>query len=94
MTTSLRAVLDAFKDQHAAVSLNRLSRELDISPALLDSMIDYWVRKGRLREAITPATCGVCGHAKGCPFIMKLPRMVELVGPDDPPPDDPPCACC
>lgn len=94
MTTSLRAVLDAFEDQHTAISLNQLSSELDISPAVLDSMIDYWVRRGRLREAATPATCGACGHAKGCPFIMKMPRLVELVNQDEPPNSSSPCSCC
>jgi hypothetical protein len=94
MTTQLRAVLDAFEGKHTAVSLNQLSRELGVTPAILDSMIDFWVRKGRLREAATPTTCGSCGHAQSCPFIMKMPRMIELVKPDEPPMDDPPCACC
>lgn len=93
MATSLRAVLDAFEYKNTAVSLNQLSRELGVTPAILDSMIDYWVRKGRLREA-APTSCSTCNHARGCPFIMKMPRMIELVRPDDPPPDDPPCACC
>jgi hypothetical protein len=94
MTTTLRAVLNAFESRATAISLSQLSRELGIAPALLESMLAYWVHKGRLREAAPPTTCNTCGAAKGCPFIMKMPRMYELVTTGEADDSHPPCACC
>lgn len=94
MTTSLRAVLNAFENKNTTLSLNQLSRELGIGPTTLDSMIAYWVNKGRLREAAQITQCRTCGSAEGCPFIIKMPRRYELVNPPDLPDDPPPCSCC
>ncbi len=94
MTTSLRAILNAFENKNTALSLGQLSRELDIAPAMLDSMIDYWVRKGRLREAAQTSQCTTCGSVKGCPFILKMPRMYELATMNASSDNEPPCSCC
>ncbi len=77
MTTTLRQVLDHFEQQSGAVSLPQMARDLGIERATLENMIEYWVRKGRLREVSAPA-CDTCGSAQGCPFIMTLPRCYEL----------------
>ena len=86
MTTMLRQVLNAFEDSAGPRSLGKLAKELDIAPGMLEGMIDYWVRKGKLREAGSgTATCTTCGKATSCPFIMKLPRSYELATGDTPP---------
>ncbi len=90
MTTTLRQVLDHFEHQSEAVSLPQMARDLGIERPMLENMIDYWVRKGRLREVSAPA-CNTCGGAQGCPFIMTLPRRYELAVGD--PPTAAPCAC-
>ncbi len=60
-----------------------MARDLGIERVMLESMIEYWIRKGRLREVSAPA-CDTCGSAQGCPFIMTLPRRYELAVGDAP----------
>lgn len=90
--TQLRAVLEAFENAEQPQTLPQMARALSLEPAMLEDMIAYWVRKGRLREVNGGAACTACGHASGCPFIMQMPRSYELVGPGDPAPDDAGCA--
>lgn len=91
---SLRQVLDAFTDHSGPVSLKQLARELQMDPGVLEDMVGFWVRKGRLRETSNLDNCNTCGAKSGCPFIVKLPRRYELVTDDDPSDDTPPCSCC
>ena len=93
--TVLRQVLDVFEDTSRSLTVNQVAREMDIAPGMLEGMIDHWVRKGKLRESTGGATaCGTCGGAKGCPFVMAMPRSFELVTEDMLElPDTPPCGC-
>lgn len=93
MATTLRQVLDHFERQQAgAIALPALARELGIVQPMLQEMLDYWVRKGRLRE-VSAAACTTCGSASGCPFVFALPRSYELARDAD---DEaaPPAAAC
>lgn len=78
---TLRQVLDHFEHQSGAVSLAALARELGIEPPMLQEMIGYWVRKGRLRQVSDPACNATCGSncARGCPFVFAMPAAYELV---------------
>lgn len=86
----LYAVLDAIKNAGGPVSLGQLGRELGVEPAALQGMIDFWVRKGRLRvqgAAASGATCAPSGCAgcpvdgpEGCPILLHAPRRYELTG--------------
>ncbi|MBZ0298906.1 MAG: FeoC-like transcriptional regulator, partial [Anaerolineae bacterium] len=61
---TLRQVLNHFEQQTGAISLNAMARELGVERPMLQEMIDYWVRKGRLREANAGTSCpssSVCG---------------------------------
>ena len=78
---TLREVLNRFEHQSGTISLTGLARELQIEPPMLQEMIDYWVRKGRLRE-VADINCSTCGCSHGCPFVFALPRMYELVRDD------------
>ena len=94
--TLLRQVLQAFEQANHPLTLGQMARDLDVPPDVLDGMIHYWVRKGRLREVDTGMACGSCGHANGCPFVMQPPRQYTLATGDDPqyrlqPPG---CGCC
>ncbi|MBN1680132.1 MAG: hypothetical protein JW966_07560 [Anaerolineae bacterium] len=96
MAATLRDVLHTFETRRGPLSLNQMARQLDMTPAMLESMLDYWVRKGKLREINdeTPP-CSACGHATGCPFVMKMPRSYELIqGEPLPHTTNPPCTCC
>jgi len=86
MTTTLRQVLNAFQDASKPLSLTQLARQLDITPAMAEDMIRYWVRKGKLRENVDGSSCDMetpgcsCGGGQnGCPYIILLPRSYELV---------------
>ncbi len=78
---TLRQVLNHFEHQSGTVSLTALAREFEIEPPMLQAMIDYWVRKGRLRE-VGSLNCSTCGCSHGCPFVVALPRMYELAAPE------------
>ena len=77
MATTLRQVLEQFEQSQGAVSLQQMARTLGIERGTLQNMIDYWVRKGKLREVGTPV-CTTCGSASECPFVVVLPRCYEL----------------
>lgn len=96
MATQLREVLNQFVHQSAPLSTNQMARNLGIERAILEDMIAYWVRKGKLREVIGTSTgCSTCGIKTACPFIVAMPRYYELVTEDTPPTceSDAPCAC-
>ncbi len=77
MATTLRQVLNHFEQQSGAIALPALARELGIGQPMLQEMLEYWVRKGRLRE-VSSSACTTCGGASGCPFVFALPRCYEL----------------
>jgi hypothetical protein len=94
MATQLREVLNRFEGQTAPIALNVMAREMNLEVGMLHSMIDYWVRKGKLREVSGEGkTCGTCGIKTACPFIVAMPRYYEVVTDDSPTDDEPPCSC-
>lgn len=94
MTTTLRTVLQAFERAETPLSLGQLAAELSVAPGLLEGMIDFWVRKGRLRETGNEASaCGSCGQKGACPLVIKMPRRFELAT-GTTPDAVPPCAAC
>ena len=81
--STLRQVLTTF-EQGGSRSLSQIARDLDVSPARLEGMIQYWVRKGKIRETVSYTECGTCGHdANSCPFVLEMPRHYELVREND-----------
>ena len=93
MASRLREVLNRFGKQSAPVSLNQMAREMDLEPGVLHGMIDYWVRKGKLREVgSTNDNCQTCGIKGTCPFVVALPRYYERVEDSDEG-VGPPCGC-
>lgn len=92
MASQLQKVLDRFAKHDIPRSLKGMARELDIDPGVLDGMIAYWVRKGKLREvSVNGEGCTTCGIKNGCPFVVALPRYFELVR--EHPTPDPSCGC-
>jgi hypothetical protein len=73
----LREVLSAFESGQAK-SITQMSLQFDINPALLESMLEFWVRKGRLRHSAYSG-CAECGANHSCPILVALPRRYELV---------------
>jgi len=82
----LHQVLRMVETAQGPVTLNELSRKLMVEPAVLESMIQFWVRKGRLVDedaaAETSCTTGSCGGsctgAASCAFVAKMPRSYSI----------------
>jgi hypothetical protein len=79
MATMLRDVLRVFETTQGPLSINEMARDLDITPGMLDGMIDYWVRKGKIRACGTESACHSCSHGKSCSYSPTMPRSYELV---------------
>jgi hypothetical protein len=78
--STLSQVLTAFEDNREPLTMKQIAGRLGISIPRLEGMIQYWVRKGKLRETINLSDCGTCGRGPGdCPFTVELPRTYELV---------------
>ena len=89
----LQQVLREIKSAGGTINLNELAGRLNVEPSALDGMIQFWIRKGRLKE--TDITCGPAGQSchtvscacscpgpQGCPFVMTLPRTLSISLPD------------
>lgn len=79
MTTStLRQVLNYFEEATGPLSLSTIAYELNVSTAQVESMIQYWIRKGRIHQSAMPDNCGSCGSSGDCVFVMDMPVTYEL----------------
>ena len=76
--TPLRQVLSYFENSRDGISLNTIAREMGVSPGQVGSMVEFWVRKGKIRP--TPVQdCGSCGVIGNCLFVVEVPLSYELV---------------
>ena len=76
--STLRQVLTIFETATTPLSLPQIARDLDISVERLEGMLQYWVRKGKLRENAGGTECGSCGQKGACAFVMEMPHSYEL----------------
>lgn len=83
----LHQVLHEITNASGPITLNELSRKLGVTPSALQGMIDFWVRKGRLKnddvEMETAVTCGSgcgsdCAGRSSCHFVAKMPKTYSL----------------
>lgn len=96
MASTLKLVLEIFEETSRPLSLPEMARALNMEQGMLESMIEYWVRKGKIREAgSTSGKCTLCGERTDCPFVIKMPRRFELAtGASHNHGQLPPCDCC
>lgn len=73
----LKTVLEAFQGAES-LSLLQMARRLGVEVSALEGMIQFWVRKGKLRE-VCSAGCAECGHSTDCGLIQAVARRYELV---------------
>ncbi len=86
----LREVLQAVEAAEGPITLNELSRRLELDPRVLDGMLEHWSRRGKLvvdgvtgtacAGSMTSASCS-CGLAMdkvNCPFLVRLPKSYSL----------------
>lgn len=78
MTTTLRQVLNVFENNGEPIALSRLASQFDMPPALIEGMLDHWVRKGKLRVASGHGECGSCAKDGDCAFVVDMPKSYEL----------------
>jgi hypothetical protein len=90
----LRQVLQELEMAQGPISLEELSRRLDIDRDALRGMIEFWVRRGRLQnhdDAMAAAlaacptdSCSGCRLGpQDCSFATNMPRMYSLVRQQD-----------
>jgi hypothetical protein len=83
----LQQVLQEIKASGGPINLNELARRLNMERSALDGMIQFWIRKGRLKETdiytdvpgdvCASGTCH-CSGPQNCPFVMTLPRSYSI----------------
>jgi hypothetical protein len=81
-------VLHELETAHGTLRLEDLAARVGMEPSALKGMLDFWVRKGRLRMGDTGvdglACSGSCGQscpgAAECVFVAKMPAMYGVVG--------------
>ncbi len=85
----LREVLQAVEEADGPITLNELSRRLQLDAGVIEAMLEHWARKGKINVdrdsgaacARMPVTCS-CGSNPGggdCPFMARLPRGIPVV---------------
>lgn len=85
----LHAVLHAIEQARGPVLLSDLSRDLGIDSGVLQELLQFWVRKGRLKldgvdgaaPSSTHTACGGGCHDASpgaCVFIAKMPTTYTI----------------
>lgn len=68
----LKQVLAEIEKSNGTVRMEVLSRKLGIDPAVLEGLVEHWVRKGRLqRMNQDDLLCSSSGCKETCPFCSK-----------------------
>ncbi|MDM8528654.1 FeoC-like transcriptional regulator [Anaerolineales bacterium HSG24] len=83
----LRRVLQEIKGSTEPIDLNQLARNLNLERTVLDSIIEFWVRKGKLQDlqleiieamdCYSPICGGRCSPTK-CPHVGIMPRSFTI----------------
>lgn len=78
-TTTLSRLLKVIQESSGTLSVQSLATQLELKQERVESMVDFWVRKGRIKVSNTPADCGSCAVQGDCPFILEMPQTYELI---------------
>lgn len=93
-TSTLGKLLSLFESSPGALSVGSLARELDISPCRVEEMMEFWIRKGRIKASSNLIECGTCSVQGDCPFVLEMPRTYELISDRENLPDQIPINSC
>ena len=77
--STLRKLLALIEESPGTLSITSLSRELEVSPGRVEDMLEFWIRKGRIKAKSNLAECGNCSAQGDCPFLLEMPNTYELV---------------
>ncbi|MBI9043206.1 MAG: hypothetical protein JEZ06_01900 [Anaerolineaceae bacterium] len=78
----LHKILEEFEKSNSTISLNGLAKKLDIERGALEGMLEYWVRKGRIRADDQDSSCVSCHSTSACGSCnngMKFPKTYSLI---------------
>jgi len=78
-TSTINKLLGIFEEMSGALSIQTMASELEIRPGQVESMVDFWINKGRIRVSAYSSECGGCSVQGDCPFVLEIPRTYELV---------------
>jgi len=79
--TKLKEVLAAFENSTCPMTAPRLAQELHLSENMVEEMIAFWIRKGKLRKVETTLVCSSCHSASTCALLVNLPAVYEVTNP-------------
>lgn len=77
--TKLRQILDYVEDSQGGTSLQQMARDLDLSISQAENLLDYWIRKGRLREIGPAPDCAGCPGGSSCSLMIDFPSTFQVV---------------
>jgi len=81
-------VMRELQAAQGTLRLEDLAARVNAEPSALKGMLEFWVRKGRMRtgdgDAMDAAACaGACGQAcpgaTECMFVARMPAMYSVV---------------
>jgi hypothetical protein len=68
----LKQVLEEFEKSDGVLSLEEMAARLGVERSALEGMIEFWVRKGRLRQVGPDG--GDCARCAGCYLASNVER--------------------
>ncbi len=82
----INQVLYEIENARGAITIDELSRKLNVEPNALEGMLQFWVRKGRIQDDEVSDDCkdstGGCGSScsgtADCTFIAKMPKTYSI----------------
>ena len=77
--SNLGQLLSLIENSRTPLSIGELACKLDISTDRVHAMIQFWVKKGRIRQITLPSECNSCSKIRKCAFIIDMPSSYESV---------------
>jgi len=80
----LNQVLHEIENSQGPITIRELSRKLAIDPNVLEGMIQFWVRKGRITsdEDLSSGENALCSKScsgtSDCVYITKMPKTFSV----------------
>lgn len=82
----LNQVLREIETAQGSITLSELSRKLEITPTALEGMLQFWVRKGRIKaddstsssENVSEGCSKSCSGTPNCVYVAKMPKTYSI----------------
>ena len=77
--SNLGQLISLIENSRSPLSIGELACKLDVSTDRAHAMIQFWVKKGRIRKTTIPSECKSCSKNGKCVFIIDMPSSYEFV---------------